>query len=108
MSEPDQVFSSVWDAIEDTPEDAEDMKMRASLLISLTEHIRDQGWTHEEAAARLDVPPGRIKDLLRDRIWLFQQDELAQMCRRAGCFSEHSGSEGLSSDEGEAFHRKTQ
>jgi len=30
-------FDSVWDAIEDTPEDAENMKLRSSLMIVLKE-----------------------------------------------------------------------
>jgi predicted XRE-type DNA-binding protein len=88
MNERDQVFSSVWDAIEDTLEDAADMKMRSSLLISLTEHIRKQGWTPGEAEARLDAPPRVISDLLQGRIELFQKDGLMQMCHRAGCSTE--------------------
>ena len=28
-------FSSVWDAIEDTPEEAENMKLRSSLMMAL-------------------------------------------------------------------------
>jgi predicted XRE-type DNA-binding protein len=36
-------FASVWDAIEDTPEKAENMKLRSSLMIDLKEHIADSG-----------------------------------------------------------------
>ena len=32
-------FASVWDAIEDTPEKAENMKLRSSLMIALQEHM---------------------------------------------------------------------
>ena len=32
-------FTSVWDAIEDTPEEAENMKLRSMLMIALKRHI---------------------------------------------------------------------
>lgn len=32
-------FSSVWDAIEDTPEAAENMKLRSVLLTALKNHL---------------------------------------------------------------------
>jgi hypothetical protein len=38
-------FSSVWDAIEDTPVEAENLKLRSALMIALKEHIERQGWT---------------------------------------------------------------
>jgi predicted XRE-type DNA-binding protein len=36
-------FVSVWDAIEDTPEKAENMKLRSSLMIALKEHLAGTG-----------------------------------------------------------------
>ncbi len=38
-------FESVWDAIEDTPQQAASMKMRSQLLIVLQEHLRNSGLT---------------------------------------------------------------
>ena len=34
-----QRFASVWDAIEDTPEAAENMKLRSVLLAALKNHL---------------------------------------------------------------------
>ena len=34
-----QRFSSVWDAIEDSPKMAENMKLRSVLMMALTDHI---------------------------------------------------------------------
>ena len=34
-----QRFASVWDAIEDTPEEAENMKLRSILLSALKSHL---------------------------------------------------------------------
>ena len=32
-------FASVWDAIEDTPEEAENLKLRSSLMLALKKHL---------------------------------------------------------------------
>ena len=50
-----QEFASVWDAIEDTPDAAEHMRIRSSLMTSLKQHVKKQGWTQAEAAAALGV-----------------------------------------------------
>jgi predicted XRE-type DNA-binding protein len=34
-----QRFASVWDAIEDTPEEAENMKLRSVLMTALKNHL---------------------------------------------------------------------
>jgi hypothetical protein len=44
MIENGEVFESVWDALEDTPEAAEVMKRRSKLMDALEEHIQRQGW----------------------------------------------------------------
>ena len=45
-------FESVWDAIEDTPQQAASMRARSHLMIELTELIRREGWTQKVAAER--------------------------------------------------------
>ena len=34
-----QRFASIWDAIEDTPQDAENMKLRSTLMTALKSHL---------------------------------------------------------------------
>ena len=34
-----QRFASVWDAIEDTPQEAENMKLRCALMTALRSHL---------------------------------------------------------------------
>ena len=80
----DDSFSSVWDAIEDTPAEAENMKLRSALMMALEEHIRAQGWTQTEAARRLSVTQPRVSDLLRGKIHLFGLDTLVNMVAAAG------------------------
>ncbi len=77
-------FESVWDAIEDTPAEAENMKLRSALMMSLEGHIRGQGWTQAEAARRLGVTQPRVSDLLRGKIHLFGLDTLVNMVAAAG------------------------
>ena len=38
-------FTNVWDAIEDTPALAENMKLRSSLMLALRDHIAREGLT---------------------------------------------------------------
>ena len=54
------VFESVWDAIEDTPAEAENMRLRAELMRAIEGIIRDRGWSQAEAAARFGVTQPRI------------------------------------------------
>ncbi|MGQ9366993.1 helix-turn-helix domain-containing protein [Azospirillum sp. ST 5-10] len=77
-------FASVWDAIEDTPAEAENMKLRAALMMELEARIREQGWTQAEAARRLGVTQPRISDLMRGKIALFGLDTLVNMAVAAG------------------------
>lgn len=79
-----ETFASVWDAIEDNAVEAENMKLRASLMMALDRHIRTKGWTQAEAARRLGVTQPRISDLLRGKITLFSIDTLVGMLTEAG------------------------
>ena len=80
----DDGFASVWDAIEDTPADAQTMKLRSALLMALDRHVRAKEWTQAEAAGRLGVTESRIADLLRGRIDLFPLDDLIALLTAAG------------------------
>jgi predicted XRE-type DNA-binding protein len=79
-----QEFASVWDAIEDTPDAAEHMRIRSSLMTSLKQHVKEQGWTQTEAAAALGVTQPRLSDLMRGKISLFEIDALISMLNAAG------------------------
>nr|VFJ75730.1 MAG: Predicted DNA-binding protein, contains XRE-type HTH domain [Candidatus Kentron sp. FW] len=77
-------FSSVWDAIEDTPAEAENMKLRSVLVIALKEYIEREGLTQGEAAKRLGVTRPCISDLMRGKIELFGLDNLIDMLVAVG------------------------
>ncbi len=77
-------FSSVWDAIEDTPAQAENMKLRSSLMLALKCHIEGEGLSQIQAAKVLGVTQPRISDLMRGKIELFGLDMLVNMLASAG------------------------
>ena len=77
-------FASVWDAIEDTPNEAASMKARAELMNAVIELVRKQGLTQAEAAKRLGVTQPRISDLMRGKVDLFSLDTLVDMLALAG------------------------
>lgn len=79
-----QKFQSIWDAIEDTPQQAASMRARAELLIELTEVIKRRGMTQADAAKLFGVTQPRISDLVRGKVDLFSLDALVDMAAIAG------------------------
>lgn len=79
-----QSFDNVWDAISDTPEEAENMKLRSQLMIVLKEYIARRALSGAEAAALLGVSQPRISELQQGKINLFSIDKLVTMMASAG------------------------
>ncbi|AEK61911.1 helix-turn-helix domain-containing protein [Collimonas fungivorans] len=77
-------YSSVWDAIEDTPEEAENMKLRSSLMMALKAHLERTCLSQAQAAKLFGVTQPRISDLMRGKINLFGLDALVNMAAAAG------------------------
>ncbi|MEJ2446080.1 MAG: XRE family transcriptional regulator [Exilibacterium sp.] len=77
-------YSSVWDAIEDTPTEAENMKLRSALMMALKNHINNTDLSQAEAAKLFGVTQPRVSDLLRGKINLFSLDALVNMATVAG------------------------
>ena len=77
-------FLSVWDAIEDTPEQAENMKLRSIVMRALKNRIVKLKLTQERAAKLLGVTQPRVSDLMRGKINLFALDVLVNMAASAG------------------------
>ncbi len=77
-------FASVWDAIEDTPEQAESMKLRARLMMALQNRINLARASEEKTARTLGVTRPRLSDVMRGRIALFSVESLLDMLTRLG------------------------
>jgi len=83
FSEPHR-FASVWDALEDTPAAAANMKLRSGLMCALSEHLRQAGLSQRQAAELLGVTQPRVSDLMRGKIDLFGLDAPVNMAVAAG------------------------
>lgn len=79
-----QKFDSVFDAISDTSEQAENMKIRAQLMTVLNVWIEKNGFSQAEAAAVLGVTQPRVSELVRGKIQIFSVDKLIMMMAHAG------------------------
>ena len=77
-------LTSVWDAIEDTPAQAENMKLRSTLIMALKDHITEHGLTQSQTAVLFRVTQPRVSDLMRGKIDLFGLDTLVNMVSAAG------------------------
>jgi predicted XRE-type DNA-binding protein len=83
-SRENQRFDSVWDALEATPEAAQNMTLRCDLMIALEEHIKRNKLSQTRAAALFGVTQPRVSDLMRGKIDLFSLDSLINMAVAAG------------------------
>ncbi|MFC4963429.1 helix-turn-helix domain-containing protein [Alcaligenes sp. GCM10023179] len=79
-----QRCTSVWDAIDDPPEEAENMKLRSALLSTLKDPITRTGMSQAQAVKLFGVTQLRISDLMRGKINLFGLDLLVNMAAAAG------------------------
>ena len=77
-------FANVWDAIEETPAQAENMRLRSVLMMALKDHLARTELSQSEAAKLLGVTQPRISDLKRGKIELFGLDTLVNMIGAAG------------------------
>jgi predicted XRE-type DNA-binding protein len=78
-----QLFTNVWNAIEDSPESADEMTQRSDLLIMLKAYIQRNELNKSQAAALFNVTEQRVADLLHDEIDSFDLDALIAMAAAA-------------------------
>lgn len=78
-----QLYNSVWDAIEDTPAEAENMRLRSLLMMAIKNHITDSGLSQTQTAKLLGITQPRVSDLMRGKIDLFGLDALVNMATAA-------------------------
>jgi predicted XRE-type DNA-binding protein len=77
-------ITRVWGAIEDTPEKAENMRLRSSLMIALKDHLVGSGLTQRQIAEHFGVTQPRVSDLVHGKIDEFGLDALVNMAAAAG------------------------
>lgn len=72
-------YTSVWDALVDTPEEAENLRVRSQLLRAITRTVKAWELSQKDAAKRLGVTQPRLNDLLKGKIDKFSLDALVNM-----------------------------
>ena len=77
-------YESVWDAIEDTPQEAGVMRLRSQLLQAIERHVYALDAPPRVIASGLHITEARLDDILAGRIDTFSLDELAEIAVRAG------------------------
>jgi len=77
-------YQNVFDALEDDPAVAQNLKIRSQLMSALTQYINKNKLTQVEAAQLFEVNQPRISDLVRGKIERFTIDMLVNMLARAG------------------------
>jgi predicted XRE-type DNA-binding protein len=77
-------FANVWDALEDSPEEAAMMTMRSNVMTAINGKVRGWDTTQARAARRLGITQPRLNDLLHGKINKFSLDTLLTLATRAG------------------------
>lgn len=77
-------YTSVWDALADTPEQAANLSTRAELMQQIAAIIQSAGWTQTEAAQHCGITQPRMNDLLRGRVSRFSLDALVNIATAIG------------------------
>ncbi len=79
-----KAYRNVFEALEDDPAMAQNLKIRSELMIALRQYIEDAGLGQKEAAEVFGVHQPRISDLMRGKIDKFTIDRLVNMLARIG------------------------
>lgn len=80
----EHIFSSVWDALANTTQEAAHLTLRSTLMIELNESIKKWPGTDTEKAARLGITKPRFSNLKSGRVDLFSLDALVDLTANAG------------------------
>ena len=77
-------FNSVWDALEDNPVRAQNLKLRSELLMQINKKLRGLDLTQNQTAKLLQITQPRVSALLRGKIEEFRLDSLIDIAHRLG------------------------
>lgn len=79
MNNPVTGTTSVWDALADTPAEAENLRIRSALLSSINDHITEKRWDADTTAGTLGVTQPRLAELSAARLDRFTLDDLVSI-----------------------------
>lgn len=72
-------YPDIFQALADTPQEAENLRIRAELMRQIAARVRGSGWTQQEAAAHCAITQPRMSDLLNGRLSKFTIDALVNI-----------------------------
>lgn len=79
-----QTCTSAFDALCDTPIEAANLRLRADLMMHISDIIKQNGWTQKQAANHCGLTQPRINDLLNGRVDKFSLDALVNINAQLG------------------------
>ena len=77
-------YTSIFDAIADTPQEAVNLRLRAEVMQRIARRIERKGWTQAEAAKQGGITQPRVNDLVRGRLSRFSLDALVNIAAALG------------------------
>lgn len=72
-------YASVWDAIADTPAEAENLKVRSALMSAIRLKIDEFGWSQALCAKNMRITQPRVSDLVNGKLDKFSVDALINL-----------------------------
>jgi predicted XRE-type DNA-binding protein len=78
-----ETFTSVWDALADTKQEAANLKARSALLCAIVLQVKAWGIPQGEAAKSLGLTRPRLNDLLKGKLDKFSLDALVNIAASA-------------------------
>jgi len=79
-----KTYTSVFDAIADTAQEAANLRLRAEVMRHIARCIERKGWTQAEAAKHGGITQPRVNDLVRGRLSRFSLDALVNIAAAMG------------------------
>ncbi len=79
-----QEYDNVWDALEEDPVQAANLKLRSKLMNEISEIVKKSGITQKEAARVFGTTQPRLNNVMRGRIEKCTVDRLVNMLSSVG------------------------
>lgn len=77
-------YQSVWDALIDDPEEANDLKKRSDYLILIQARLNSQSGNDADKAERFGLLAGQMRDLAAGKIDKLSLPEIVSIARKIG------------------------
>jgi predicted XRE-type DNA-binding protein len=84
MSDEPIITRDVWEALADTPEEAENLRVRSMLMMEITAVVARNGWSQRHAATELGLTQPRTSDLVNGKLDKFSLDALVNIGAKLG------------------------